>query len=82
MYNFLRDKLKLRLPSLSSIYTWLHIQELKRGPNFQLFEAVKESISGLEEKSRQVILMFDKVSIKRDLIYNRKYDRIDGFVSR
>lgn len=80
VYNFLREKLKLRLPSLSSIYTWLPIKELTPGPNFQLFEVVKESISRLDDKSRQVVLMFDEISIKRDLRYNKHYDRIDGFV--
>lgn len=79
-YKYLRENLNLNLPSKTSLVRWQPIKHLNPGFNLNIFSSIKEKISSMSENLKQVVLIFDEVYIKSDLIYNIYSDQIDGFV--
>lgn len=78
-YNFLREILNFQMPSKSSLCRWTLIKNLKPGINESILSALKNEVSSMDTKSKKIILIFDEVSIRRDLEYDTVCDVIDGF---
>lgn len=78
-YKFLRNYLKMNLPSISSIYRWSPIKKLKPGLNSNLTENLKNIIKEWDNEKRECILIFDEIAIKRELSYDSTNDEIVGF---
>ncbi len=79
-YSFMRDDLGFALPSKSSLLRWRPIRYVVPGFDANVMgnlEKISKKMSVLE---RNCVLLFDEITIKSDLTYNRVRDVIDGFV--
>lgn len=79
-YNFLRENLQLNLPSKSSLQRWAPIKKVEPGFNANLIENLKRVITEMSLTEKHAVLIFDEISIRRDLVYDLQSDKIDGFV--
>lgn len=79
-YNFLRDQLQLHLPHPASLHRWIKLKSLSPGLNENVFEEIQKNVLTLEPKDKEVILIFDEMSIQANLTYNKYKDIIEGFV--
>lgn len=79
-YNYMRNDLKLSLPSKSSLVRWAPIKFLKPGLNNTLQSSLKEIVKDMDSKNKEVVLLIDEIAIKRGLQYNSHEDEIQGFV--
>ena len=48
--------------------------------NHDFYNKIKVRVSTLDHEARQCILIFDEISIKKDLKYNQHHNKVDGFV--
>lgn len=78
-YNFLRENLKLHLPSKSSLCRWTLIKNLKPGLNSFVLNSLKDEVCEMSETDKNIVLLFDEISIRPDLEYDQVNDVIDGF---
>lgn len=78
-YKFMRNQLGFHLPSLKSIYNYFPVKSLQPGFNLKLNQNLKKLTKKMKRKDRFAVLMFDEISIRRDLDFNEKLDLIDGF---
>ena len=79
-YNFLRDHLKLHLPHASSLHRWIQIKSLSPGMNSSVLQEIRNVTKDLAPKDREVVLIFDEMSIQSNLTYNKYKDIVEGFV--
>lgn len=77
-YKFLREDFKLHLPSIRTIYTYNCIKRMKPGFCEEIFEHLKALAENMSLSDRQVGLLYDEVSIRRDFVYNDSTRDIDG----
>lgn len=79
-YTFLRDKLNLNIPHVSTLHRWAPIKFLQPGFINNAIEELKLNIKLMDGRDKgNVVLLFDEIAIKRELRYNSKLDLIDGF---
>ena len=78
-YVFLRDKKKIPLPCVTLIRQWINDLNLTTGISPEFFETLKTKAGTMSKRERQCVLMWDEMSIKRLLEYNRKDDFVEGF---
>lgn len=67
------------LPTPSTLKSLLNKFQMNVGINNQIFNVLKKTTSQQTPSEREYILMFDEMSIKKNLYYNRKEDLIEGF---
>lgn len=79
-FLFLRNTLKLNLPNPSSLSRWSDIKNLQPGNNVCIYNALEAAVHKMQPVERECILLFDEVSIRRNLTYNNCADVIDGVV--
>ncbi|XP_036346865.1 uncharacterized protein LOC118756197, partial [Rhagoletis pomonella] len=79
-YNFMRDDLKFSLPHKKSLLRWRPIKYVSPGIDFKVIENLKYVVSEMSPTERFCEILFDEISIKKDLVYNKSRDIIDGFV--
>jgi hypothetical protein len=78
-YKFLRNNLKFILPSEKAIYNWLKITNLKTGLDTKLIEQLSEKAKSMNDKEKEVVLLMDEISLKKDLKINWTLDEIEGY---
>ncbi|KAJ4425383.1 hypothetical protein ANN_27998 [Periplaneta americana] len=76
-YAFLRSLYPL--PSKRSLQYVLNAIHFGTGINANVFKALKDTVQKMSDEDRVCSLLFDEMSIRENLHYNRKLDRIDGF---
>jgi len=76
LYIYLRNTHLSSLPSPSTLRMFRKKVQLNTGINPTLFAAVEKKTKGLS--SKDVILMWDEVSLKKSLTYNKHFDVIEG----
>lgn len=77
-YFFLRDNLGFTLPSKSSLHRWAPLKKLRPGFNPELLANLKNIISSMDDISKEAVILFDEVAIRKDLVYNPYLDEIEG----
>lgn len=77
-YFFMRNQLNFQMPSKSTLHNWRPIKYIKSGIDETVIKNLKKMTHNLEGHKRECILLLDEVSIRKDLIYNKSTDRIDG----
>lgn len=77
-YKFLRERLQFNLPSSTSIYNWTPIKKLLPGFNEDILSLIKNKVSALDDRGRQVSILFDGME-RPELYYNKFHDKIIGF---
>lgn len=80
LYNFMRETLEFHLPHPTSLYKWMDIKHLSPGFHEEVLSKIKEKVDELPEMSKNVVLIFDEISIEENVTYNKFKDRIDGLV--
>lgn len=79
-YSFLRNKLNLNLPHISTLNRWAPIKFLQPGIKNVAFDSIKSMCLELKEKNENhLVLLMDEMAIRKELRYNSKLDLIDGF---
>ncbi|XP_067634389.1 uncharacterized protein [Eurosta solidaginis] len=81
-YNFLRDDLNFALPHKKTLLSWRPIKYVVPGIDSNIISNLKTVVRGMSADEKVCEILFDEISIKKDLVYNRTKDRdlIDGFV--
>ncbi|XP_053956807.1 uncharacterized protein LOC128862288 [Anastrepha ludens] len=79
-YSFMRDDLGFCLPHKSSLLRWRPIRYVVPGFDANVVNNLSKIASKMSGTERICILLFDEMSIKPDLTYNKSRDIIDGFV--
>ncbi|XP_050518971.1 uncharacterized protein LOC126893072 [Diabrotica virgifera virgifera] len=78
-YKFLIRSLNFILPSVKTIQTWLRVIKLRTGLNTSLIDKLKKKAETMDELEKICVLMFDEISLKKKLEYNKLDDIIEGF---
>jgi len=78
-YIYLRDVLKLKLPSTRTISRWTVLKNMKPGFNTNLLENLKQIVDRMSDLGKEAVLVFDETKIKPGLQYNSSLDEIEGF---
>lgn len=77
-YRFLSNLFSL--PSRKSLTEMLNRIPVRRGYNESVFQHIRNRVKHLPPINRLCVLMFDEVSLEAGLMYNTRFDVIDGFV--
>lgn len=77
-YRFLKKFLKL--PSKSTLIRILKNIPLETGLDIKLLTHLKERLSRFNEDCKKCILLFDEISLRQGLTYNKTTDSIVGYV--
>lgn len=78
-YKFMREQLHFHMPSVRSIQNFFPIKQLQPGFSFKLNANLRTLARKMSKKERLAVLIFDEISIRKDLTYNDQLDQIDGF---
>lgn len=70
----------LSLPTANTLRTWLSAINIKTEIVPQILELIKEKAKNWEIQDRACCLIFDEMSLKRNLYYDPKEDFIRGYV--
>jgi len=77
-YSFLRKHVNLRLPGLSAIHKWLSSLTFSPGWNDNLVEVIKDRVDSMSCTEKECVLMWDEMSIKTMLEYDKFSDSLVG----
>ncbi|CAB3231574.1 unnamed protein product [Arctia plantaginis] len=78
-YRFLR-KIFI-LPSRQILLQLLHQANIKPGINSNTIEQLKKATEAMKLEDKLCILLFDEMSLKPNVAYNERKDRVCGFVT-
>lgn len=67
------------LPAPSTLKQLLNKFKLAVGPNKQIFNVLKKKTLNVKPSDNEYVLMWDEMSIKKNINYNVKEDVIEGF---
>ena len=67
------------LPSIRTLQCDLQKMNIKPGFSQSVFEALKVKVNAMDCRDKNVVLVFDEMSIKEGLLYNVGRDVIEGF---
>ena len=67
------------MPSKTTLLKMLQKTNIYPGFSTNVFDALQRKVSTMTESNRQCVLVFDEMSIKTHLSYNRHHDCIEGF---
>lgn len=70
----------LSLPTVRSLRTWLSDISIKPGILPHILDLIRETARKWEPRDRACCLIFDEISLKRNLQYDPKQDIIHGYV--
>lgn len=68
----------LQLPSLRTLRKWSESLNMKTGINENILEVIKSATSGLTNRDKDCILVWDEMAIKEHLDYNPNTDELEG----
>lgn len=77
-YRYLRRK-GFTLPAVSTIKSWIKNFSCNPGFNHKIFENLSQKSEAMLQWEKKCILLFDEMSLKKAIEYNRKMDVIEGF---
>ena len=79
-YNSIRDTGILKLPGERILRDYTNYIQPQTGLNAAVLEDICHQTEGLSENERWCVLLHDKMSIKSDLIYDRRSGELVGYV--
>lgn len=79
-YRTLRDCGILKLPGESTLQDYTSIFASKPGWQSHVIKRLANKASKLPESKKMVILLFDEMYIKSDLVFNRRTEELIGYV--
>jgi len=78
-YSFLKSKLQVILPGVSTIKRWIGTSKFLPGYNSNLFNQIKLKTETLTANEKYCIVAFDKMKIKFFLEHSKPLDLVEGF---
>ncbi|CAG9822051.1 unnamed protein product [Phaedon cochleariae] len=78
-YKFLRQKLKINLPALSTIRKWIGGASFRPGFDKLHFIQITRKVQVMEEAEKYCTIVFDEMKIDRKFEYSKLLDTIEGF---
>ena len=78
-YAFMINKLKFVLPAIRTIQNWLKVLNLRTGMKTTLTKKLTAKARTMSENERMCVVLFDEISLKKQLEYNKYQDAIEGF---
>lgn len=79
-YRTLKDVGVVRLPSESTLRDYTNIVHPHSGFQIEVFEELKRMATPLSPQERFVCLLHDEISIKSDLVYDKRSGELVGFI--
>ncbi|XP_069969240.1 DNA transposase THAP9 isoform X1 [Bactrocera oleae] len=79
-YNFMREDLEFALNHKKTLLRWRPIRYASPGIDAKVLNNLQKIVQDMKSEERICQLVFDEVSIRKDLTYNKVRDLIDGFV--
>lgn len=70
----------MKLPHSATVNNWIPIKRFHVGFHDKYMAELKSIFSKFDPVAKEAVLVFDDMSIKRDLIYNSVFDELTGFV--
>lgn len=70
--------MKIVLPSLSTVKKWVGTSKCLPGFNKQYFNQIKLKTNTMNDTQKHCIIVFDEMSVKSFLEYNKWLDRVEG----
>lgn len=80
-YRYARNVLKLTLPCTRSLYNWMPLKVVDPGFNQSILSRIKKFVEGMDERDKNVILIFDEMAIQECLEYEPTIDIMFGLVN-
>lgn len=77
-YKYL-EKEGFVLPSLRTIIRWYDLMSFDTGISYDILHMLKHKLSEMPDINKKCLLVFDEMSIKNELEYNSKEDKVYGF---
>ena len=81
-YRALREIGIVKLPCESTLRDYTNVLHPRTGFRLEIFKELKDMASTLADNERWVCLMHDEISIKADLVYDKRSGELVGFVDR
>ena len=79
-YASLRETGVLRLPGESTLRDYTNVIHPKEGFNFDVLKEIKHATQHFKENEWCVVLLHDEMSVKSDLVFDRRSDEVVGFL--
>lgn len=78
-YKFMLYNLKFTLPAIRTIQSWLKVVNLRTGFDSNLTEKLSLKAKTMTEREKMCVVLFDGVSLKKQLQYNKSEDIVEGY---
>ncbi|KAK9692944.1 Transposase protein [Popillia japonica] len=78
-YSFMIKKLRVSLPSVRTIQSWLQVLNLKTGMKTTLTNKLELKAKSMTEREKMCVVMFDEIILKKELQYNKYQDVVEGY---
>lgn len=79
IYSFLRNKLEITLPGISTIKHWIDNSKFLPGYNNNFIKQIEIKIGTLTPIEKYCIVAFDEMKIKSFLEYSKALDLVESF---
>ena len=80
-YRALKESLVKKLPSERTLRDYSNLVHPSVGFNKSVFDDLKHQSSKLEGIGKYVVLMYDEISVKDDLVFDKNTGELIGFMS-
>ncbi|XP_014679242.1 PREDICTED: uncharacterized protein LOC106819095 isoform X2 [Priapulus caudatus] len=81
-YDTLRKTGILKLPGHSTLRDYSNVIHPKAGFLPEVIQELRRTTANLEDNQRYVVLLHDEMTIKSDLVFDRRSSEIVGFINR
>ena len=76
-YEFLRNKLKLPFPSLTTLHEWTKNFDTSPGIQYDILNVIKDKVKHNSDiRNRFVVLSFDEMTLRNEISYCQRYEKI------
>ena len=76
-YEFLRNKLKLPFPSLTTLHEWTKNFDTSPGIQYDILNVIKDKVNlNSDIRKRFVIISFDEMTLRNEISYCQRYEKI------
>ena len=80
-YRSLRETGILKLPGESTLRDYSNAIHPTQGFNTAVLEKIKHAAANFEDHQRYVVLLHDEITIKSDLVFDRRSQEVIGFIN-
>lgn len=81
-YKYMRNDLQFHLPSSRSLYNYITLKQISPGFDTKIIHSLKtilEEFKNQMEETLEIILIYDEITLRRELVFNTSTSTVDGF---